>query len=399
MQSGNDRQKLPISRRHLVGGAAGLMAAAASAPGWGAERPIKVGMSLTLTGAYSPPAKFELHGYQLLADEVNRAGGLLGRKLKLVYYDDQANPATAVQLYQKLLTDDRVDLLLSPYETDLTSAVAPIVNRARIVMPCLAANTTAFKGQYPFLVQAMTQTSRYMEPVIDLAAHKGYKTIALLVQNTQFPQSLARGVREKAKAAGLRIIFDASYDPSTTDFSALILKVGAKRPDIVIGATYLSDAEGIVRAAKEQNVNAKMFAFSIGPVEPQFNTGLGSAAENIFGTTLWFPSLHTKGNRKFVADYRKAFGGDPDYHAAVAYSSLDVLVRAVRKVGALDQQRILHEIMTIPQDTVAGHFALDKTGIQIGYSSYALQWQHGKQQLVWPADDQTAPPVLPHPAW
>lgn len=375
---------------------AGGAPAAAAAP---SGKPIKIGLSLTLTGPYSPPAVFELQGYELAAKEINASGGLLGRPVELVKYDDQGNPSTAVQLYQKLLTDDHVNLLLSPYETDLTSAVAPIVNRAKVVMMCLAANPGAFRGQYPYLIQAMTLTSRYMVPAIDLAAAKGYKTMALLVQNTQFPQDLAKGIRKEAARKGIKIVFDQDYAPNTTDFSALVLKAGATHPDVIFGATYLADAEGIMRAAKAQNVNAKMYVFSIGPVEPQFYTGLGPVAEGVFGTTLYFHTLKTNGNTEFVKGFQGMFHRLPDYHAAVAYASLKILANAVKKVGSLNEAKIRNAILKTSVGTVAGHFQVSKTGMQIGYSSYALQWQHGQQQLVWPKAFQTAKPMLPHPAW
>jgi branched-chain amino acid transport system substrate-binding protein len=395
----HSRRGAGVSRRQVIGGAVGLGLAAGLRAADAASAPIKIGASLTMTGQYSAPAIYELQGYKLAITQINKAGGILGRPVSLITYDDQGNPSTSVQLYQKLLTDDRVDLLVSPYETDLTSAVAPIVNRAKIVMQCLAANTTAFKGQFPYLLQAMTQTQRYMTPAIDLAVARGYKTLALLVQNTQFPKSLGAGVKSAATAKGLDIVFEASYDPSTTDFSALVLKAGAKRPDIIIGATYLADSEGIMRAAKEQNVNAKMFAFSIGPVEPEFGTGLGAAAEDVFGTTLWFPTLKTPGNTAFVSDFTSTFGHAPDYHAALAYASLKVLAAAVDDVGALDQNKIRENLLHTPRETVAGRYQLDATGVQIGYQSYLLQWQKGVQQLVWPAASQTATPILPHPQW
>ncbi len=393
------------ARRSPIGlavlGVLGLVIAAQSrtSPSRAAEGPIRIGLSITETGPYSPPAVFELQGYKLAVARINAAGGLLGRPVELVAYDDQGNPSTAVQLYQKLLTDDRVDLLVSPYQTDLTSAVAPIVNRAKKVMPSLAANTEAFSGRYPYLLQAMTQTARYMVPVIDLAAAKGYKTIALLVQDTQFPQQLAAGVRAEAARRGLRIVFDETFAPTMTDFSALVLKAGASHPDMIVGATYLADSEGIMRAAKSQKIAAKMFAFSIGPVEPEFQKGLGDTAEGVFGTTLYFPTLKTAGNAEFVQSFTAMFGRAPDYHAAVAYASLTVLAAAVSKVGSLDQTKIRDTLLATAAPTVAGDFRLDTTGIQTGYTSYALQWQHGKQELVWPADQQTAAPALPHPAW
>ncbi|HET9018982.1 MAG TPA: amino acid ABC transporter substrate-binding protein [Acetobacteraceae bacterium] len=364
-----------------------------------ATAPIRVGCSITQTGPYSPPAVFELQGYQLAADDLNKAGGVLGRKLEIVAYDDQGNPSTALQLYQKLIHSDRVDLLVSPYQADLVLAVAPLVSRARMVMPSLGANVEPYQGKYPYLIQAITQTPRYMVPAIDLAASRGYRTVALLVQNTQFPQELAKGIADEAAAKGMSVVFRETYAPSTSDFSALVIKAAQGKPDVIIGATYLADAMGIVRAAKAQNIQAKMFAFSIGPVEPEFGKGLGSAAEGMFGTTLYFPSLRTKGNAEFVAGFSARFGRPPDYHAAVAYASLKVMAQAVQQVGSLDQEKIRDAMLRMSVDTVVGRFQLSPTGLQTGYTSYVLQWLNGKQELVWPGDEATAQVLLPHPAW
>ncbi|MDA8248766.1 MAG: amino acid ABC transporter substrate-binding protein [Rhodospirillales bacterium] len=390
------------TRRDLLvaAAAAALPVAGAFGPrAAGAAEALRVGCSITQTGPYSAPAVFELQGYQLAAAELTQAGGVLGRPVEIVAYDDQGNPSTAVQLYQKLLHSDRVDLLVSPYQTDLMSAVAPLVNRARMVMPSLGANIDDYQGKYPYLIQAITQTPRYMVPAIDLAAARGYSTLALLVQNTQFPQELAQGVADAAAAKGIKVVFRETFAPSTSDYSALVIKAAQSKPDVIIGATYLADAMGIVRAAKAQNVQAKMFAFSIGPVEPEFGRGLGEAANGIFGTTLYFPSLHTAGNEAFVAAFTKQFGRAPDYHAAVAYASLKVLASAVQQVGTLDQDKIRDAMLHTSVDTVVGRFQLSPTGMQIGYTSYVLQWQNGKQQLVWPQEQATAPVQLPHAAW
>jgi len=392
---------MPSHFVRLASALVGVAAASLLASGaWAQDKtPIKLGVAITQTGPYSPPALFELRGYELAVDQINKAGGLLGRQVEVVKYDDQGNPSTAVQLYQKLLTDDKVDLLVSPYQADMTAAVAPIVNRAEKVMPSLAANVEIYNGKYPYLVQSITQTGRYMGPVIDLAATKGYKTIALLVQNTQFPKQLADGVVALAKEKGLEVVFNESYPPTTTDFSALVLKAGEKKPDVIIGATYLADAQGIVRAAKAQNIQAKMFAFSIGPVEPEFYRGLGTAAEEMFGTTLYFKSLKTQGNADFVAAFKAKYNVDPTYHAAVAYASMKIFGEVVNKVGSLDQKKIRDEFVKTDQQTVVGHYKLNENGLQLGYQSYALQWLKGQQELVWPKDQATADYVLPYSAW
>ncbi len=372
---------------------------AAGANSGSSNGPIRIGFSITETGANAAPALFDLQGYQLGADTINAQGGLLGRKVQLVYYDDQGSTATAVQLYQRLITSDKVDLLVGPYETDLTSAIAPLVTRDKMAMPAMAANLEPFSGKYPYLVQSITQTPQYMIPVIDLAASKGYKTIALLVQDTNFPQELAQGIKQEAQAKGMRIVFEQSYPATTNDFSSLVLKAGASKPDMIIGATYLNDAEGIVRAAKAANINAKLFAFSIGPVEPDFNTALGSADQGILGTTLWFPSLNSQGNAAFVKAFQAKFGRPPDYHAAMAYATMQALAAAVKNAGSLDQTKIRDAYLKLDLQTVAGEFKLNSKGQQLGFKAYVLQWQNGKQQIVWPSSVATASPILPHPAW
>lgn len=377
-----------------------LVMLSACAPGGASSNaPIRIGFSITETGPNAAPAKFDLQGYQLGADDINAQGGLLGRKVELVYYDDQSSTATAVQLYQKLITADKVDLLVGPYETDLVSAIAPLVTQNKMAMPAMGANVEPYSGKYPYLVQSITQTPQYMVPVIDLAASQGYKTLALLIQDTAFPQELAQGIVQEAQSKGMQVVFKAAYPASTTDFSPLVLQAGAHHPDMIIGATYLPDAEGIVRAAKAAGINAKLFAFSIGPVEPEFNTSLGSAANDILGTTLWFPTLPTKGNDQFVQSFNKKFGRDPDYHAAMAYGTMQALAAAVKNAGSLDQTKIRDAYLKLDIPTVAGEFKLGPTGLQLGYHAYVLQWQNGKQQLVWPKEAATAQAVLPHPNW
>jgi branched-chain amino acid transport system substrate-binding protein len=371
----------------------------AGATSGSSNTPIRIGFSITETGANSAPALFDLQGYQLGAEAINAQGGLLGRQVKLDYYDDQGSTATAVQLYQKLITSDKVDLLVGPYQSDLNQAIAPLVTRNKMAMPTMDANLKAFSGQYPYLVQSITQTPRYMSPVIDLAASKGYKTLALLVQDTAFPQALATGIKQAAQAKGISVVFEGSYPATTTDFSSLVLKAGASHPDMIVGATFLPDSEGIVRAAKAANINAKLFAFSVGPVEPQFGTALGSAANSILGTTLWFPTLATTGNADFIKAFHAKFGRDPDYHAAMAYGTMQALAAAVKNAGSLDQTKIRDAYLKLDIQTVAGHFKLNDTGLQLGYQAYVLQWQDGKQGLVWPRSSANAPLILPHQAW
>jgi branched-chain amino acid transport system substrate-binding protein len=380
-------------------GAAAVIAFAASAQGQPAANPVKVGLAISQTGPSSAPSNFELRGYELAIEEINRDGGILKRPVELVKYDDQGNPSTAAQLYQKLLTSDHVDLMLSPYSADLTAAVAPIVNRAGHVMLTVTSASDSYDGRYPFLIQAITPAAQIMLPLLDLAKTKGYKTISLLSLNNRFGAEATRSLQAAAEKRGLKVVFQETYSPTTTDFSALAIKASQPAPDMVIGTTYLADSQGILRALKAQNVAAKMIAFSIGPIEPEFYKGLGDAAEDILVPTSYFPILKTKGNADFVESFRKKYNLDPTYHAAVAYAAMKTYAAAVESIGNLDQENLRKALLALEMDTVVGHYKVDSNGLQIGYSSYLLQWQHGKQVLVWPADEAETEPVLPHPGW
>jgi len=360
---------------------------------------IKIGFSVSETGALAAPSVFDRQGYELAADEINAHGGLLGKKVELVHYDDQSTPATANALYQKLISDDKVDLILGPYSSQITQAVAPIADRAKLVMLSMDANPQAFDGSHPYVFQAIAQTPQYMAPMIEFAARHGVKTIALLYQNSPFPAALAGAIKEAAAGRGLKIVFEEAYPPATTDFGPLVLKAAATNPDLLIGGTFLADSEGIVRAAKAQNFHAKMYAFSVGPVEPEFSRALGPAAEAVFGNTLWFPTLSTKGNADFVKGFRAKFNRDPDYHAALSYAALKLLATAAQSAGSLDQEKIRGWLRSHTVDTVMGPFKLGPTGLQTGFSSYVIQWQKEKQVLVWPAKSATGSPVFPHPGW
>jgi branched-chain amino acid transport system substrate-binding protein len=360
---------------------------------------IKIGFSVSETGTLAAPSVFDRQGYELAAEEINAHGGVLGKKVELVHYDDQSTPATALALYQKLISDDKVDLVLGPYSSQITAAVAPVVDRAKMAMPSMDANPQSFDGSHPFVFQAIAQTPQYMAPMIEFAARHGVKTIALLYQNSPFPSALASAIKGEAANRGLKIVFEEAYPPTTTDFGPLVLKAAATNPDLLIGGTFLADSEGIVRAAKAQNFHAKMYAFSVGPVEPEFSQALGPAANDVFANTLWFPTLSTKGNAEFVKAFHAKFNRDPDYHAALSYAALKLLTTAVNAVGSLDQEKILQWVHGHPVDTILGPFKLNPAGQQTGFSSYVIQWQNGKQLLVWPAASANGAAVFPHPGW
>jgi branched-chain amino acid transport system substrate-binding protein len=362
-------------------------------------KPILVGTSVSLSGTYAASAKYALEGYKLWEADVNKRGGILGRPVKLIYYDDKSDANTGVQLYEKLITADKVDLIVGPYSSGVTSAVSTVAEKHKMVMiGPEAADARIYMRGYKYNFQGQTQAGRYMLGALALAKANGYKTLAMLAEDTAFPKAVSEEVSKAAAEYGVTVVFSQVYPKGATDFSALLTNVKQRKPDMVFANSYLPDSQGIIRQCREQGVEAKLYAVAVGAAEPEFGN-LGSTAEYIFGATQWAASMKTKGNAQFVKDYKQMFGRAPDYHSAANYATMEVIESAVKKVGSLDQEKIAAAIAKMEMDTVYGRFKVNEKGVQVGFASALLQWQNGKQVVVWPPAVAEGKAILPTPSW
>ena len=252
----------------------------AVAPVAEAQPPIRIGASLSQTGGFATLGQVQLRGYQLCVKHLNDKGGVLGRKLELVLYDDGSDPATAVRLYEKLITQDKMDLVLGPYSSSITEAVADVTEKHRMPMVAPSAGATSIyrKGR-KFIFQVLSPAEIYLEGLLDMAAKKGLKTVALINVDELFAQSVIRGTIELAKKKGLQVVFVDAYPQGTTDFSAILTKVRAANPDVLGGATRFEDAVAITRQLKALNVNPRMVGLTVGVDLPKFYEVLGRDAE------------------------------------------------------------------------------------------------------------------------
>lgn len=362
-------------------------------------KPILVGASVSLSGTYAAGGRYSIEGTQLWVDDVNRRGGLLGRPVQLVYYDDKSDANTGVQLYEKLITADKVDFIIGPYSSGVTSAVSTVAEKHKMVMLAPeAADAKIYMRGYRYNFQSQTQAGLYMMGALVLAKAHGYRTLAMLAEDTAFPKAVSAEVAKVAEQHGLNVVFSETYPKGSSDFSALLTKVKQLAPDVLFANSYLPDAQGILRQARELDVNAKMFAVAVGGAEPEFGN-LGSTAEYAFGATQWGPTMPWKGNAEFVKAYQQKFNRAPDYHSAANYATMQVLEAAVKQVGSIDQDKLAATLHKLKLDTIYGRFEVDARGVQIGFTSALLQWQHGKQMLVWPEDVAQAKAILPAPPW
>ncbi len=365
------------------------------------QAPIRIGASLSLTGTYAALGQNQQRGYQLCAKHVNERGGVLGRKIEFVLYDDQSAPATAVRLYEKLITQDKVDALMGPYSSPITEAAANVNEKYKMPMIAPQASTTSiFKKGRKFIFMMQSPAEVYLEGLIDLAARNGLKTVALINEDTLFPKATVDGTVELAKKKGLRIVFGEAYPKGNTDFSAILTKVRAANPDALGAATYFDDAVAITRQMKELNVNPKMYGVTVGGDLPKFYELLGKNAEFIYGASQWEPVLPYPGITEFVEAYRKEFpGADLSYHSAGGYGGCQILVEAIRRAGSLDGDQLRDAILTLTMKTVYGDYKVDQDGFQIAHKMVMFQWQDGKKVIVWPDEVAAGKSRVPTPPW
>ena len=383
---------------------AALSLAGASVMPATAQGPIRLGASLSLTGTYAKLGKNQHEGYQLCEKDLNAKGGLLGRKVQFVVYDDQSMPATAVRLYEKLITEDKVDGVMGPYSSPVTEASVNVTEKYKKVMVApLAATTSIFKrpaGQkrnYVFMVISPAEV--YLEGLLDMGAKRGLKTVAVVNEDTLFSKAAASGAVELAKKKGLQVVFQEAYPKGNTDFSALLTKVKAANPDIIAAATYFDDAVALTRQMKELAVNPKMFGVTVGGDLPEFYDTLKQNAEYIYGATQWEHVLPYAGNQEFFESYKKDFNHEPSYHSAAGYAGCLIYAEAVKRAGSLESDKVREQLLKLEMRSPFGDYKVDQDGFQVAHKMVTFQWQKEKKVVVWPDDLAKGKALFPTPAW
>jgi branched-chain amino acid transport system substrate-binding protein len=288
----------------------GAFALSLGALGVAAQQPIKVGMSMPQTGALGAGGKAALVALRMWVEDVNAKGGLLGRKVELIAYDDQTNPALTPAIYTKLLDVDKVDLLIAPYGTVPTAPIMPLVKQRDLLLMgnfSFQVNRTVKHDKW-FNNAPWNNASSWFEGYFQAGQKLGAKTIAFLAADQEFAQNLANGAKELAKKGGLKTVYEQNYPPTTTDFSSLIRAVRSVKPDLVFVASYPNDSVAIVRAVNEIGVGPDVKLFGGGMVGLQFTPimeSLGSLLNGIVNYNSYVPGLKYPGIDEFLQRYSK----------------------------------------------------------------------------------------------
>jgi branched-chain amino acid transport system substrate-binding protein len=374
-----------------------LLALGASRP-TEAQAPIRIGASSSITGVDAIQGGYVRDGYMLCQKQLNEKGGVLGRPIQFVIQDDASDAKTAVRLYEKLITEDKVDAVMGPYGSPITDAVADVTEKHRQLMVAPAAGTTAIweKGRR-YLVMMLSPLEASTEGTLDLTARNGLKTIGVIGALAR--PAIAKGALEVAKKKGLEVVVHEMFPVGTSDFSAILNKVKAAKPDALLVGAPPADAIVITRQMRALELNVKMYGVTPGGSYPDYYKTLGKTAEFVYAGSYWDPSLSYPGNGEFVAAYQKEFTRAPSANSASSYAACQLVVDAVRRAGRLDSDAVRAEILKLRTKTVFGDFAVDERGYQIGHKAITVQWQDGGAAVVWPDDVATAKPRFPTPVW
>lgn len=365
-----------------------------------AAQEIKVGASISLTGTYAKLGKYTQEGYLLCEKETNDKGGLLGRKIRFVIYDDKSDPPTAIKLYEKLITEDQVELVMGPYSSPVTNAASTVSEKyKKVMMASLAATTSIWERGYKYLFMAISPAEVYLEGLVELAVERGLKTIAVINEDTLFSKAAAKGTIELAKKKGMQVVFHEAYPKGTTDFSAILIKIKSLNPDVIAAGSYFDDAVATTRQMKELDVNPRVYGVTVGGDLPEFYQLLGKTAEYVYGSSQWEKDLPYPGIKEFVASYEKLWNREPGYHAAAAYGACQIYIEAIKRANSLESDKIREQLLKLKMATAFGDYQVDERGFQVAHKMVLHQWQDGKKVTVWPASVAGGKPLFPTPPW
>jgi len=378
----------PILRTFARAGLAALAAALAAfaCATTQAQEPIKIGFSMALTGPLAANGKQALLGMKIWEEEINAKGGLLGRPVKLVYYDDQSQPAPVPAIYTKLIDVDKVDLILGPYATVPAAAAMPVAIQKKkliIILFGLGVNTEFKYDKFFAMIPSGPDTKpSFTKGFFEVAAAQNPKpqTVALIAADQEFSKNACEGARENAGKAGLKIVYDKTYPPSTTDFTPVVRAIQAANPDMVTVCSYPLDSVGIVKSVNELNYKPKMIGGAmVGLQATVFKNQLGPLLNGFVNYETWVPSkeMTYEGTEAFFKKYQeraKAEGVDPlgYYLGGWGYAYIQVLGDAIKGANTLNDDALAAYIRKTTFNTIHGPVKFGAGG----------EWEKGRMLQV-----------------
>ncbi len=373
--------------------------------------PIKIGFTLSLTGDFSADGMAFQQGYQLWADKINSSGGLLGRKVQLVPYDDASSTDQVTTDYQKLITVDKVDLLFGPFSTKLTKPASVVANRFGYALVEGAGGgpsvfTQNLNDIFDVSLPVASSLLNFTQWVLALPAGQRPTSAAYATQDDPFTQPQVDIAKQKLEAGGVTTASYDVYPAETTDFTPIAQKLIHSGAQVIVCGTLLNDIAAFIQAFKQQHFNPQALVATAGPDQgADFLKAIGGApsAEGVFVPNGgWYPDLNEFQNKAMVQAYLAKYGGtaaDMSADVPEAYSVGQVVQQAITKINSLDNAKLIHELHSDTFKSVQGPVKFDSTGQNTSAVAYLFQWQNGNLIPVYPAAIASKPPEFPKPNW
>ena len=384
-------------RRLLL--AATMAALTLSAPADAAD-PVRIGVALSQTGNLADSAAPYFKGLDLWREQANARGGLAGHPIEFVVYDDRSDPATAARLYEKLITDDKVNLVISSLGSATAATGSAVAEKHKVIMINGGGAAEAIQQRgFKYVFQTAARISSYADGIVPMIEKYKIKSMALVSRDYAAARDISKTIKEQIKEKDVKVVMDEYFPAGTADFSSQIAKGQQLQPDLWIGLLYPSEAIETVRQFHSMNYMPKFFIAN-GVSQDDFITSAGKDAEYALGMSLYEPSLPSEGNKEFVKTYHDKYNSDPGYYAAFGFVAGTALEAAIKKAASIDTDKVREVLTTLKLGTVMGKHEVDPTTyMQIGVRGLVVQVQNGKREVVWPEEYRTAEPKLPIPAW
>lgn len=387
------------------------------------EKTIVIGFTASQTGKYNAESKEQIQGLNLWAEHLSAKGGIkIGNmiiKVQFKFYDDESTKERVQELYTRLITEDKVDYLISPYSSGLAAAAAVLAEQySKVMIVTGAASDDIFAKGYKYVYQIYTPASRYLTGAIDMLkkVDPAARKIAFVYEKEKFSTDVVNYAKEYATKQGFEVVLFEGYEAGTTDFAPFINKIVAAAPDAIMGGGHFADGSTFAKQLYEKKVPAKLISILVAPALPEF-AEIGEAAFQITGPSQWEPQAQYSEEsakkagipwygpsvKEFVEAYKAKYGYEPGYHAAGGYAAGLVLQKAIEDAGSLEPDKVKAALEKMDILTFYGRIKFDTTqfyGKQIGHEMVYLQWQKdaaGKlvKQVVWPEEGRSAPLIYP----
>ena len=366
----------------------------------GAGEPLRIGVTLGLTGKYAEMSGKQIRGFRLWEQDINKGGGILGRKVTLLIYDDKSDPQTARTFYEHFITKDKVDFLFGPYSSEITEAVLPVTEKYRypLLVSGAAADRLWEKG-YGSVFGLYNPASKYAIGFLELLLRNDVEVIAIVHGGDSFSRDVAQGAKKWAERFGLNVVMFEEFRQEPPGLEELAKKARASGSQALILCGHFNEAVSMRLALKKTGWSPKAFFATVGPVTQTFLEKLGPDADLVFSSSQWeyhggmiFPGCCEFS--EFYEAYLSAYKEEPSYHAATAYAAGQILRTAILKAGSTDRERVRNTLSRMDTMSILGRFGVDRRGMQIRHFNLIIQWQKGKKEIVWPEELRTAKPLF-----